>query len=167
LWEELPDFVENIKKLSLKVKLDTNGMFPEMLEKLSSREETKPDFIALDLKIAPERYRELLPPGITFNAGDALTKSADLIRKSGISHEYRTLALPGSFITKKDIEALAPLADKSPWRFRLFRGGNCLESAWDSLEESTAEASARAEILAEKARRLGKNGLAWCQSPLA
>jgi pyruvate formate lyase activating enzyme len=166
LWDGLPDFIGEIKKLSLRVKLDTNGMFPDMLEKLFSREETRPDYIALDLKIAPERYRELLPPGIAVESCEArslsevLIQSAALIRESGIIHEYRSLALPAGFITEKDIEALAPLADNSPWHFRLFRGGNCLESAWDSLEESAAKAHSLAETLAKKARELGKNGIA-------
>jgi len=150
---ELPDIVSEIKKLTLHVKLDTNGLFPVMLEKLFSREETKPDYIALDLKIAPVRYGEL------GDRGDSLIKSTALIKESGIPHEYRSLALPGGFISERDIEALAPLADNSPWYFRPFRGGNCLNPAWDKLVEIDGEAIARAEALAAKARELGKNGL--------
>ena len=157
LQEELPRLVEEIKKLKLRVKLDTNGTVPRMLEKLFSREETKPDYIALDLKIAPERYDELLPsprPVHVSNPGEALVQSAALVRASGIAHEYRTLALPGGFITETDIKALAPLAGNSPWHFRPFRGGNCLDPSWDPLEEPPAEAQARVAALGEKAREL-------------
>jgi pyruvate formate lyase activating enzyme len=165
LQAELPDIISEIKKLTLNVKLDTNGMFPAMLEKLFSQEETKPDYIALDLKIAPSRYGELREnrdqgPGIG-DWGDKLIQSAALIRESGITHEYRTLALPGGFISEKDIEALAPLADNAPWYFRPFRGGNCLDHTWDELEETEGEAGTRADALAAKARELGKNGLLW------
>ena len=190
LWEDLPELVTEIKSLSLPVKLDTNGMFPEMLEKLISNEKTRPDYIALDLKIAPERYVELagngelgmgngaivrmrgfstscddmkqkpqspLPiPYSPIMSGDKLIRSAAIIRESGIAHEYRTLALPGGFITEADIEALAPLADESPWYFRPFRAGNCLDPAWDSLEESHEEVSARLKSLAKKAREIGR-----------
>ena len=163
LWEELPGFIGKIKKLQLPVKLDTNGMFPAMLEKLFRREETRPDYIALDLKIAPSRYGELLagadspggPPGGN-TLGEKLIQSAALIRNSGIACEYRTLALPRDFITEKDIEALAPLVADAPWYFRPFRGGNCLNPAWDNLEESAAEARTRLETLTKKARELGK-----------
>ena len=194
LWDELPEIISEIKKIkdgnnrTLAVKLDTNGMFPDMLKTLFSRGDTRPDYIALDLKIAPSRYIELLPgslkgeaPGSAFESpGDALIRSASILRDSGITHEYRTLALPppftepeqkpplngpcaarySDFITKKDIEALSPLAmDNAPWYFRPFRGGNCLDPAWDSLEENAEEAAARAEKLAETARMLGKNGI--------
>ena len=153
LCEELPLIISEIKKIPLPVKLDTNGMFPAMLEKLFSRAETRPDYIALDLKIAPVRYVEL---ALEEESGNNLTQSAALIRESGTAHEYRTLALPGGFIGAEDIEALAPLADNALWYFRPFAGGNCLDPAWDGLEEPAEEARARLEALAEKARELGK-----------
>jgi pyruvate formate lyase activating enzyme len=175
LCRGLPDIITEIKKLALPVKLDTNGMFPEMLEKLFGREGTRPDYIALDLKVAPARYAELTPKeekprscteeGTEGHGGrqeeelgNNLIKSAALIRESGIAHEYRTLALPGDYINTDDIEALAPLADNAPWNFRPFAGGNCLDPAWDGLEETAAEARARLETLAGKARELGKAG---------
>ena len=168
LWDELPDLICEIKKTKssdrngeLPVKLDTNGMFPFMLEKLFSREETCPDYIALDLKIAPSRYRELLPLSSadcgSLDPGEALVQSAALIANAGIAHEYRTLVLPGACIGENDIEALAPLVDSSPWYFRPFRAGNCLESAWDSREEPAGVASSRMDILAKKACEMGKN----------
>ena len=166
LYRELPLIIREIKKFSLVVKLDTNGMFPIMLEKLFSREETRPDYIALDLKIAPSRYDELAGPIPKLSQqdnrgalGDNLIQSAALIRNAGIEHEYRTLALPGGFISEKDIEELAPLVNNAPWYFRPFRGGNCLDPAWDILEETVTKASAGAKALAEKARVLGKNGI--------
>ena len=167
LYAELDVLIREIKKLSLPVKLDTNGMCPLMLERLFNSRETSPDYIALDLKIAPDRYVELLPGGgisgeNAVNPGEALVQSAALIRQSGIAHEYRTLVLPSGpghsfpepagFITEKDIEALAPLADDSPWYFRPFRGGNCLDPSWDKLEESAGIAELRAKVLTDKAR---------------
>ena len=156
LQNELPNIVREIKKLSLAVKLDTNGVFPAMLEQLFSREETRPDYIALDLKIAPSRYGELSPKEKNAALGDNLVQSAALILKADIAHEYRTLVLPGSFIGEKDIEELALLTDDAPWYFRPFRGGNCLDPAWDGMEEPALKANTRAEALAAKARELGK-----------
>ena len=164
LYNELPELIAEIKKLKLfrqdeqlLVKLDTNGMFPFMLEKLFTREETRPDYIALDLKVAPARYAELLPAAGSFDPAEALIRSAALIRHSGINHEFRTLALPGGHITEKDIEALAPLAGNSPWFFRPFRGGNCLDPSWNNLGNPDGEDAARG--LAAKARELGKTVL--------
>jgi len=158
LYPDLPDIIKEIKKIALPVKLDTNGMFPSLLEKIFSLEESRPDYIALDLKIAPERYRNLLAGREeTLDPASLLRQSARLISESGISHEYRTLALPEDFVSEEDIEALAPLADNSPWYFRPFSGGNCLDSAWNALESPAAE---KTEALAEKARELGRTGIA-------
>ena len=157
LYEGLPCLIEEIKNIGLPVKLDTNGMNPAMLEKLFGREESRPDFIALDLKISPCRYGEL---GSLREPGEMLIQSAALIRQAGIDHEYRTLALPNGYIAGKDIEDLAPLTDTAPWRFRLFRGGSCLDPAWNTLEEPSQKAQALTKTLAETAVALGKSGIA-------
>jgi pyruvate formate lyase activating enzyme len=150
----------------LPVKLDTNGTFPAVLEELLSAADTRPDYIAMDLKIAPSRYAVLLPQGgtaaelateakgqgsppensaspesATASAASAVLalavqKSAALIRASGIAHEFRSLVLPGGFFGPADREALAPLAGDSPWNFRPFRPGNCLDPAWDEFTET-------------------------------
>ena len=168
LQEALPEIIGEIKKIPLPVKLDTNGMFPAMLEKLFSHEKYRPDYIALDLKISPARYSGLLAAGSCTDPAASctdpaarLTESANLIRKAGITHNYRTLALPGGYISEKDIEELAPLVDLSPWHFRPFIGGNCLDPSWDALEESAGDSSARTVALAKKARELGKNAMPW------
>ncbi|GHV42583.1 anaerobic ribonucleoside-triphosphate reductase activating protein [Spirochaetia bacterium] len=157
LYRDLPALIRRIKdpgRLGLPVKLDTNGTFPAVLEELLSRTEpidTRPDYIAMDLKIAPSRYAELLsiPKGADNIGGHGiaslesaasalalgLEKSAALIRASGIAHEFRSLVLPGGFFTPADREALAALAGDSPWNFRPFRPGNCLDPAWDEYTE--------------------------------
>jgi pyruvate formate lyase activating enzyme len=156
-FAELPSLIETIKGMGLPVKLDTNGMNPRVLEKLFSRAETRPDYIALDLKLPPARYTALLPRGENgFNPGAALEQSALLVRESGIAHEYRTLALPGGYLRAEELDALAPLADGSPWYFRPFAPGNCLDPAWNSFPAPGAETAA---LLAGKARALGRRGI--------
>jgi pyruvate formate lyase activating enzyme len=163
----LAELVAAIHAIPLPVKLDTNGMNPASLQKLFSRAETRPDYIALDLKLPPERYRELLPKtDSAFNPAEALQQSAALIRQSGIPHEYRTLALPSPpaprsnsitakhYLCAEELSLLSPLVDNSPWYFRPFKGGECLDPGWDALETPGAEA----RLLAAAARQLGKDG---------
>jgi pyruvate formate lyase activating enzyme len=156
LYPDLPALIREIRGWGLPVKLDTNGMAPQVLEGLFSRRESRPDYIALDLKLAPVRYGELLPRGAQFDAAAALEQSAALIRDSGIPHEFRTLCLPGNRVGEADIDALAPLVDGAPWYFRPFRPGNCLDPAWNGLGEPGREETAR---LAALARSRGKAGL--------
>jgi pyruvate formate lyase activating enzyme len=169
-FAELPSLIETIRGLGLPVKLDTNGMNPRMLEKIFFSAQTRPDYLALDLKLPPERYTELLPRGNlprasggpagglagAFNPGEALKQSALLIRESGVAHEYRTLALPGDYLRAEELDALAPLLDSGPWYFRTFAPGNCLDPVWDSFSAPGAE---QAALLAERAHRLGKQGI--------
>jgi pyruvate formate lyase activating enzyme len=141
LYSGLEDCVARIKALGLSVKLDTNGMSPQVLRRLLRNPSAAPDHIALDLKFAPERYGELLPgpPAPDRFPGEALRESAALVRNSGLAHEFRSLVFPGGFFGPADIKALSPLAGKSPWRFRPFRPGDCLDPAWNSLPPPSAE----------------------------
>ncbi|MCL2129334.1 MAG: anaerobic ribonucleoside-triphosphate reductase activating protein [Treponema sp.] len=153
-WDELPSFIIEIKKTNPKIliKLDTNGMFPGMLEKLFSCENTRPGYIAMDLKMAPERYKEIIPSlTVIPDPAKTLKNSIFLIRESKIEHEFRSLALPSGFFTERDIDALSPLVGEAPWYLRPFRGGNCLDPAWNPLEEPEAIAENRIKFFEERA----------------
>ena len=56
LQPELADFCARIKGAGFAVKLDTNGSFPDRLRELV--ESGLVDYVALDVKNAPERYAE-------------------------------------------------------------------------------------------------------------
>ena len=106
LYTSLNTLIPQIKALGLAVKLDTNGLHPDVLETLLACADTRPDFIAMDLKIAPARYKELLPPCTLHPAPSTLlTRSAEIISKSGIPHEFRSLNLPEWYFGEKDKDA--------------------------------------------------------------
>jgi len=136
LFAGLGALITQLKTLELQVKLDTNGLLPGVLEGLFSSKETKPDYIAMDLKTAPQRYWELLSQNNakTPDPAKALKQSAALIRSSGIPHEFRSLslpAIPACYFGETDKAALAELAQDSLWNIRPFMAGNCLDPAWD------------------------------------
>lgn len=54
LHKDLPDFIRKIKALGYAVKLDTNGAFPDALERLL--EDGLLDYVAMDIKNCKERY---------------------------------------------------------------------------------------------------------------
>jgi pyruvate formate lyase activating enzyme len=134
-------------------------MNPRLLRELLADKASRPDYIALDLKLAPGRYGELLPrsgQSPAFDPAAALAESAALIHAAAVPREYRSLALPGKF-GPGDVKALAPLAEGGPWRFRPFMPGNCLDPAWNSLPPAGEKETA---ALAETARGLGKDAAA-------
>ncbi len=172
LRSDLGALVEELHRMAFLVKVDTNGTLPDRLEKLLAVPSTRPDYVAMDLKVAPRRYGELLTPqeegessgeqgytagGETAEGGNTwdqrLRRSADLLVRYRVPHEFRTLVLPRNFITDRDIEALAPLVDTGTWYFSAFRGGNCLDPRWNDWEEPDRQ---RVEALAGMAKKMGK-----------
>ena len=54
LRKDLPEFIRKIRELGYLVKLDTNGCFPDRLEKLI--DQGLVDYVAMDLKNSREEY---------------------------------------------------------------------------------------------------------------
>lgn len=157
LYKGLPELITSIRKFDLLVKLDTNGTRPEILEQLLENPAARPDYIALDIKVPPLRYSELAdyhPDNLNNDFGESLKKSAVLISRYNIEHEYRTLILPNNHLDDNDIGAMAELADDAPWIFRSFIPGNCLDKTWNDFSAASPDAH---HPLIQKAKSLGKN----------
>ncbi len=95
IHKDLPDFINKIKLLGLKVKIDSNGTNPEMLQKLISLNLI--DFIAMDIKHLPifDLYNNTVGNSINENIFDKILDSINIIKKSGINYEFRTTAVKG------------------------------------------------------------------------
>lgn len=132
-----PLLITRAKSMGLKIKLDTNGTLPLMLENLFQNPETHPDFVAMDLKTSPDRYKTDIPVTSNFKNADipALLKaSINIIKTLGPSnYEFRTVLVP-KLITKTDIENIAALLPPdSSWQFAPFRNENCLDPTYNNL----------------------------------
>lgn len=153
LRSDLGEVIARIGELGLPVKIDTNGTLPDRLESLLASPATAPDYVAVDLKLAPARYAEI-------GGGDAeasLRRCADALRAAGRAHEFRSVALPGGAFGEADLRSLVPIARDSPWYFAPFSPGSCLAPLWNSYSPT---ARADAEAWAAAARRLGAAGAA-------
>lgn len=85
LWPGLEQFLEKIKGIGLKVKLDTNGARPMVIRKLLA--ENLADYIAMDIKAPIKKY------DLFINDEDDISRikeSVDIIMGSGIKYEFRT-----------------------------------------------------------------------------
>ncbi len=87
LTKDLPEFIKKIKALGFKVKLDTNGSMPRVLESVVKLV----DYIAMDIKASPERYSEA--SGVKVNMTN-IQESINIIRSSGTPYEFRTTIMP-------------------------------------------------------------------------
>ncbi len=129
------------KKEGYKTKLDTNGTLPLILEKIINNPESKPDFIAMDIKTSPQNYQKLL------NAQNSAEKNnyKELLLKSikavctypATQREFRTVLVP-TLVKKDDIEQIAKILPKdATWQFARFIPGNCLEKLYNFLPPYT------------------------------
>lgn len=127
LHKDLPDFIKKIRDLGFKIKLDTNGTNPGMLEKLltspypspSKGEGTKLiDYIAMDLKAPENKYELVTGVKVDFKK---IKKSVIIIKDSGLPHEFRTTVVPG-LIEKSDIDKMgAVIEGAKAWYLQKFK----------------------------------------------
>lgn len=85
MHESLYDFIDEIRSMGYKIKLDTNGSFPDKIKKLIDNKML--DYIAMDIKNSSQKY------GITAGKNgvfDSIDKSITLIMQSDIDYEFRT-----------------------------------------------------------------------------
>ncbi|MHB8122470.1 MAG: anaerobic ribonucleoside-triphosphate reductase activating protein [Desulfuromonadaceae bacterium] len=76
-----------VKKLGFKIGLHTAGAYPEVLEKALPFAE----WVGMDLKAPFEEYERVTGiPG----SGEAAGRSAELVRRSGVLHQFRTTLAP-------------------------------------------------------------------------
>lgn len=86
LYPHIHDLIEEIHSLELKVKLDTNGSFPEKLKNADV------DFIAMDVKTSPSKYPLL--GGTAALDTEKVLESIKIILTKETPHEFRTTVVP-------------------------------------------------------------------------
>ena len=101
LYKELIDFLREIKKLRLKIKLDTNGTNPDLMWDMM--DERLVDYVAMDIKAPLENYDKLTVFPVDT---DKIKKSVSLIMNSGLDYEFRTTVLP-DLLDKEEIVEMA------------------------------------------------------------
>lgn len=86
LSKGLKDFIKKVKELNFLVKLDTNGTNPTILKELIS--ENLIDYIAMDIKNTFACYEKIVD--VKNPLIERIKESIDIIKTSGLEHEFRT-----------------------------------------------------------------------------
>lgn len=135
IHDDLPDLLRKIKESGLKVKLDTNGTNPDLLESLIS--ENLIDYIAMDVK-APLNKKYSDTVGVDVNL-DNIRRSIDLIQSSGIDYEFRTTIVP-IFLSEGDVHSLiSELSGSKKYALQQFRPDYTLDPALSELKPYSSE----------------------------
>jgi len=125
LNSDLPTFIRQLKDEGFSVKLDTNGFFPDVLEKcLPSL-----DYVAMDFKTSLEKYK-LLGASDTRN----LLLSLELLKKGSVDYELRNTTVP-TIVTEEDIPKMGETVKGARrFAFQQFVPGETLDETFNSLK---------------------------------
>ncbi|OGD64414.1 anaerobic ribonucleoside-triphosphate reductase activating protein [Candidatus Berkelbacteria bacterium RIFOXYA2_FULL_43_10] len=115
---DIEQFISHIKALGFKVKLDTNGFYPERLASIIESGDI--DYIAMDIKAPLDKYpmvtnietrntkHEINPKKLKSYNLQPIKRSIDLIMQSEVDYEFRTtIAKP--LLDVNDIEKIAKM----------------------------------------------------------
>jgi pyruvate formate lyase activating enzyme len=151
----LGEWLVAVKDLGLAVKLDTNGLRPDVLAELL--EQGLLDSLAIDLKTAPGRYGELHGQAV---AVDRLAASVRLALAAPVAVEFRTTCVPG-LIDEVALRDLGGLVQGAPlWVLQQYHPAVALAPAWRELPpHSPATLASYAEIAGEYVQKVVVKGL--------
>ncbi|MCA1766337.1 MAG: anaerobic ribonucleoside-triphosphate reductase activating protein [Desulfobulbaceae bacterium] len=105
---DLPELLGIIRDQGFQCKIDTNGSRPEVLARLL--DDGLLDMVAMDVKtvLARDKYEQCAGTGVDL---EKIAGSIELIKNSGIAHEFRMTVLP-RYHSREDISAWAAYLGK-------------------------------------------------------
>ncbi len=144
IQDDIVEFAEKVKKIGYDIKLDTNGSNPKVIEELIEKKLV--DYIAMDVKAPLDKYSEIVGVNVDVKK---IIRSIEIIKNSGIEHEFRTTVIPT--LRKEDILKIAEIVKPSPYYLQQFKNEKTLRDEYkrlnpyprEFLEEIAKEISAR------------------------
>jgi len=152
MHKDLPEFLEKIRYLGYKIKLDTNGTNPEMLEELIKKNLV--DYIAMDIKAPFLKYD--LVTGVQPDLSK-IKKSIKILKKGKIPYEFRTTVVP-DLLQKEDIKKMGEqISGGDRWFLQKFK------SDGDLVNKSFQEAEIYSDEDMEELRRIASKYVKLCE----
>ena len=143
-------FLKQVKALGLAVKLDTNGLAPQIIAELLAGQLI--DYLAIDLKTIPARYPELHAGTVYV---DKLVETVLLCAGAAVELEYRTTCVPG-WVDENVIAELGEFIQGAPlWALQQYHSEHALcERARAQAPYSDEQVRAFAEIAGNHVQRV-------------
>lgn len=140
----LADFIAKVKQMGYLVKLDTNGALPNRLKMILDSGNV--DYVAMDIKSSPKGYAKASGSDIDI---ENFRQSVEIIKCSGVDHEFRTTAVRGIHTIEDFVEIAEWLgSDENYFIQKYVDSGDLLTTEYCGFSETEY-----AEIL-EKVREL-------------
>lgn len=150
LQKDLQSFIDRVKDMGFLVKLDTNGLFPHIVEKIL--ESGKVDYWAMDIKHTKEKYG--LAVGKDINI-DSIKKSVELLMTHAKEYEFRTTVVPGIH-TEEDFEEIGQwIKGANAYYLQEFREGKIFDpSLVDLVRKSSVNLEKIKKIMEKYVNRV-------------
>lgn len=99
---DIVPFLKKLREFDLKIKLDTNGYAPKVLERVLA--DNLVDYVAMDIKTSPRNYADAV--GLKRYDPAPVFISADMLIESNVDYEFRT-TLVAEYVDEFDIPVIA------------------------------------------------------------
>lgn len=134
LQADLSEFIEKVRSLGYKIKLDTNGYHPEIISDLLNKNLL--DYIAMDIKAGYSNYSKVCD--INNLNIETIKKSISIIENSGIDYEFRTTVVK-ELHSEQDFQEISKMiSSKSPYYIQSFKdSGNILTPGLSACDIDT------------------------------
>lgn len=124
LHADIPQFLEKIKALGFKIKLDTNGTNPKLLKTVVDAKLV--DRVAMDIKNSPELYP--VTTGVNVDMA-AVTESKDYLLSGVVNYEFRTTVVKGLHTRESLVKAAEWIAGADEYYLQQFKDSGDLINA--------------------------------------
>lgn len=109
LMNDLVSKIKKIRDLGFKIKLDTNGTNPDVLNELLRKNLI--NYVAMDIKNSEEKYPETT--GVKNAQMDKIKQSISILKSGKVDYEFRT-TLVAEYHSKESIEKMGELIKGAP-----------------------------------------------------
>jgi len=133
---DLKDFITKVKNIGYKVKLDTNGTNPAVLQDLIDSKLI--DYVAMDIKNSEEGY--CMTTGLKSVEFDKISHSIEILKSGKVDYEFRTTIVK-EFHNQNNIVAIGNLLKgaKILYLQKFVNNDNCINQSLTSVDKETAE----------------------------
>ena len=105
LHKGLSEFISQIRERGYKIKIDTNGSAPQLIEKLIQSKQV--DYIALDFKALPRNFKKIT----VSNLYEKFNQTLRILLQNNIDFEVRT-TVHSDLISKDDLQEMITYLEK-------------------------------------------------------
>ena len=122
LHADMPEFLERVKALGYRIKLDTNGSNPELLSELIA--DGLVDRVAMDIKNAPGDYARTI--GLERFNISPVERSKELLLGGRVDYEFRTTVVRGIHTKESLTEAAKWIQGAKEYYLQQFKDSGSL-----------------------------------------